>query len=180
MTVRIHFLTLTLVTLPLLLSGCKHTPSDAAAVQLEHRHQVENAREDLQKIPAPSKHLYIGVQRLEDWQNPSLTVQEKMISIHVLMPDANPSNLGKGTLLRPEAARIQVLNIDPRNLAEALNAVPKDAWPYGRVVAIEEARDAPQIARAQLRRNIESAIDTLQNIGVVADEWSDNKPVGNR
>ncbi len=177
---RTNRLALIPLTLTLLLSGCKRTPVDADAAQLEHRHQVESAREDLQKIPPPSKHLYIGVQRLEDWQNPSLTVQEKMISIHVLMADANPSDLGKGTMLRPTAARVQVLNIDPRNLAEALNAVPKDAWPYGRVVAIEEARDAPSVARPQLRRNIEAAVDTLQTIGVVADEWSDNKPVGNR
>ncbi len=163
-----------------MLAGCKKAPEDNAAAQLEHTHQVELARRDLQQIPSPSKHLYLGVQRLEDWQNPSLTVQEKMISIHVLMPDANPSELGKGTLLRPVAARQQVLNIDPKNLAEALNAIPKEAWPYGRVVAIEEAREAPAIARPQLRRNIEVAIDTLTNIGVVADEWADSKPVSNR
>lgn len=163
-----------------LLTGCKNAPADTAASRLEHTHQVEVARQDLQQIPPPSKHLYFNVARLEDWHNPSLTVQEKMISIHVLMADANPSDLGKGTMLRPDAARIQVLNVDPKNLAEALNAIPKDAWPYGRVVSIEEARDAPQAARPQLRRNIETAIDTLNNIGVVADEWSDNRPVGNR
>ena len=178
--VRIVRLVPTALLLALLLTGCKRTPADADAAQLEHRHQVESAREALQNIPPPSKHLYINVQRLDEWQNPSLTVQEKMISIHVLMPDANPSDLGKGTLLRPTAARMQVLNIDPRNLAEALNAVPKEAWPYGRVVAIEEARQAPAAARPQLRRNIESAIDTLQSIGIVPDEWSDDRPVGNR
>lgn len=122
----------------------------------------------------------MSVNNLDEWHNPSLTVQEKMISLHVLMPDANPSDLGKGTMLRPEAARRQILNIDPTNLAEALNAIPKEAWPYGRVVAIEEAHDAPASARPQLRRTIESAIDTLQSIGVVADEWSNNKPVGVR
>lgn len=169
-----------LLVLPLLLTGCKKTPEDVAATQLEHSHQVELARQDLQQIPSPSKHLYLNVQRLEDWQNPSLTVQEKMISIHVLMADANPSDLGKGTMLRPEGARRQVLNIDPKNLAEALNAIPRDAWPYGRVVAIEEAREAPAAAQPQLRRNIESAIDLLSSIGVVADEWADNKPVGVR
>lgn len=122
----------------------------------------------------------MSVSSMNEWANPSLTVQEKMISIHVLMPDANPSDLGKGTMLRPEAARKQILNIDPKNLAEALNAIPKEAWPYGRVVAIEEAHDAPPTVRPQLRRNIEQAVDTLQNIGIVADEWADNRPVGVR
>lgn len=169
-----------LFLVPALLLGCKEQPVDSTSAKLEHAHQVETARQDLQQIPSPSKHLYLNVQRLEDWQNPSLTVQEKMISIHVLMADANTSDLGKGTMLRPVAARQQVLNIDPKNLAEALNAIPKDAWPYGRVVAIEEAREAPAAIRPQLRRNIESAIDTLSNIGIVADEWADNKPLGVR
>ena len=162
------------------LAGCKQTPADIAAANLQHSHQVDVARQDLQHIPPPSKALYLNVQRIEEWQNPSLTVQEKMITVHVTEPDANPTSLGKGTMLRPEAARQQVLNIDAKDLAQALNAIPKEAWPYGRVVAIEEARDAPAAARPQLRRNIESALDTLTSIGVVADEWADNKPVGNR
>ncbi|MFN2974647.1 hypothetical protein [Terriglobus aquaticus] len=177
-----RLLAFSLLSLPLCvtLAGCKSTPADVAAANLERSHQVDRARQDLQQIPPPSKALYLNVQRLEDWHNPSLTVQEKMISIHVTEPDANPSDLGKGTMLRPEAARQQVLNVDAKDLPQALNAIPKEAWPYGRVVAIEEARDAPASARPQLRRNIESALDTLTSIGVVADEWSENRPVGNR
>jgi hypothetical protein len=173
-----RFCILTLLALPL--CGCRSTPQSAAAAQREETAEIDAARRDLTQIPPPSKNLYMSVNSLDSWENPSLTVQEKMISLHVLMPDANPSDLGKGTMLRPIAARRQVLNIDPKNLAEALNAVPKEAWPYGRVVAIEEAHDAPPSARAQLRRNIEKAIDTLQNVGVVADEWSEGKPVGVR
>ncbi|WP_334238179.1 hypothetical protein [Terriglobus sp. ADX1] len=142
--------------------------------------QVNDARRDLAQIPPPSKTLYMSVSSISGWQNPSLTVQEKMITLHVLMPDANPSDLGKGTMLRPEAARRQILNIDPSNLAEALNAIPKEAWPYGRVVAIEEAHDAPEVARRQLRINMEKAMDTLNSIGVVADEWNNDRPVGVR
>jgi hypothetical protein len=169
---------LSLLALPL--AGCRSTPPSAAVDQQQQTAQLDAARRDLGKIPPPSKNLYMAVTDMNAWENPSLTVQENMISLHVLMPDANTSDLGKGTMLRPEAARKQILNIDPKNLAEALNAVPKEAWPYGRVVAIEEAHDAPAVARAQLRRNIEKAIDTLQSVGVVADEWSDNRPVGVR
>jgi hypothetical protein len=169
-----------LLPLTVLLTGCRHAPADAATVQRQYRQQADEARRDLSRIPPPSKNLYMAVTDLNAWENPSLTVQEKMISLHVLMADANPSDLGKGTMLRPEAARRQVLNIDPDNLAEALNAIPQAAWPYGRVIAIEEAHDAPEAARAALRRNIERAVDTLQNIGVVADEWSNGRPVGVR
>jgi hypothetical protein len=162
------------------LAGCHSTPKTAAAAERERREQIDTARQDLSQIPPPSKALFLNVGSLDQWQNPWLTVQEKMITLHVLMPDANTSDLGKGTMLRPEAARRQVLNIDPVDLAAALNAVPHEAWPYGRVVAIEEAHDAPREARPQLRRNIEKAIDTLQNIGIVADEWNDGKPLGVR
>ncbi|SEB60169.1 hypothetical protein SAMN05443244_1288 [Terriglobus roseus] len=179
MIVRISALPL-ILALPLALTGCNSKPVNAAADARHIDEEMNEARQDLSKIPPPSKNLYMSVSSMNEWQNPSLTVQERMISIHVLMPDANPSDLGKGTMLRPEAARKQILNIDPANLAEALNAIPKDAWPYGRVVAIEEAHDAPPKARAQLRRNIEKAIDVLGNIGVVADEWNGGRPVGVR
>jgi hypothetical protein len=178
--VRISAVLLLTLAVPVALTGCRSKPPDATAAAREQAQQMDDARRDLSKIPPPSKNLYMAVSTMNEWQNPSLTVQEKMISLHVIMPDANPSDLGKGTMLRPEAARRQILNIDPANLAEALNAIPKEAWPYGRVVAIEEAHDAPAAARAQLRRNIEKAIDTLGNIGVVADEWNDNRPVGVR
>ena len=164
----------------LALAGCRSTPQGAATASLADPTQIDDARRDLSRIPPPSKNLYMSVTNLNDWENPSLTVQEKMVSLHVLMPDANPSDMGKGTMLRPVAARRQIMNIDPANLAEALNAVPKEAWPYGRVVAIEEAHDAPKSAQPQLRRTIERAIDTLQNIGVVADEWNNSHPVGVR
>lgn len=171
-----------LIALPVLtlalLAGCRSPNAPVTAANAQER--IDDARHDLSRIPPPSKNLYMSVNSLNQWQNPSLTVQEKMISLHVLMPDANPSDLGKGTMLRPEAARRQVLNIDPANLAEALNAIPQEAWPYGRVVAIEEAHDAPASAQPELRRTIEKAVDVLQTIGVVADEWSNDKPVGIR
>jgi len=122
----------------------------------------------------------MNIRTIEEWENPLLTVQQNMITITVLMADANPSPLGKGTMLRPVAARKEVLNIAPEHLAEALNAIPHGAWPYGRVVAIEEAHEAPKSVRPQLRRNIEAAMQTLSDIGIVADEWNDNRPVGIR
>ncbi|MEK6397041.1 MAG: hypothetical protein V4734_03055 [Terriglobus sp.] len=158
------------------LAGCKSKPVSPAVAAA----QIDDARRDLAQIPPPSKNLYMNVGSLNAWQNPYLTVQEKMITLHVLMPDANPSDLGKGTMLRPEAARRQTLNIDPVNLAEALNAIPKEAWPYGRVIAIEEAHDAPEAARRPLRVNMEKAIDTLNAVGVIADERANDRPLGVR
>ena len=171
---------LSVAILALSVTGCRSSPESASAAALPETARLDDVRGYMSQIPPPSKNLYMQVNSLDEWHNPSLTVQEKMISLHVLMPDVNPSDLGKGTLLRPEAVRRQELNIDPANLAAALTAIPKEAWPYGRVVAIEEAHDAPKSAQPQLRRTIEQAMDTLQTIGVVADEWNNNRPVGVR
>lgn len=138
------------------------------------------ARDELAQIPPPSKNLYMNVHELSSWENPVLTVQQDMITITVMRPDANPSELGKGTMLRPLAARKDVVSIRPKDLVDGLGAIPRGAWPYGRVVAIEEAHNAPKAALPVLRRNIESAMQTLNDLGIVADEWNDQRPVGLR
>lgn len=160
--------------------GCRSKPATAAEVTRQQAAKIDEARRDLSQIPPPSKNLYMAINSMGGWQNPSITVQENMVSLHVLMPDANPSDLGRGSMLRPEAARRQVLNVRMSDLAEALNAIPKEAWPYGRVIAVEEAHDAPASAERQLRLNMEKAMDILNNVGVVADEWSNGRPVGVR
>jgi hypothetical protein len=59
------------------------------------------------------------------------------------------------------------------DLPTALNAIPESSWPYGRVVAVEEAHEVPVSARAVVRRNVETVIRTLSDLGVVVYEWSD-------
>jgi hypothetical protein len=87
--------------------------------------------------------------------------------------DANPSEVGVGGITRPVGARRQDLNIRTSDLPAALNAVPQTAWPYGRVVAVEEAHDTPAKARPQVRRNMEAAMQLLSDLGVVVYEWTE-------
>ena len=147
--------------------------SDNAA---EQRAQLEQVRTEISQIPLPSKSRYLAVKSLTSWENPYLTVQGAMVTVHVTLADANTSNLGTGGILRPVGARRQDLNVRTADLAAALNAVPESAWPYGRVIAIEEAHDAPASARPQLRRNMETAMKTLNDIGVVVYEWQEGGP----
>lgn len=156
----------------MLLSGCNHLSANAAVATASPQ-AVESARQRMDLIPPPSKTRYMAVRSLETWQNPYLTVQENMATLHVTLADANPSQLGIGGLLRPVAARHQDLTIRVSDLPAALDAIPEDAWPYGRVVAIEEAHDAPSSARPSIRRNVEATIKTLSDLGVVVYEWSD-------
>jgi hypothetical protein len=166
------------LVLPLVLSGCTRTPAQAAApspsLAEQQRQALEVARQQLDLIPPPSKTRYMAVHSLNSWENPYITVQGGMVTLHVLMADANPSPLGQGGMLRPIGARRRNLDVRASDLPTALNAIPPSAWPYGRVVAVEEAHETPVSARPQIRRNMESVIKTLGDLGVVVYEWNDS------
>ena len=163
------------VLLLLALTGCSGSSSSpAAASAAQKRDQMASIRADIEQIPLPSKTRYMAVRSLTIWENPYLTVQGSMVTLHVTLADANTSTLGVGGMLRPVGARRQDLNVRTSDLPAALNAVPQTAWPYGRVVAFEEAHDAPASARPELRRNMETAIKTVSDLGIVVYEWQDN------
>jgi hypothetical protein len=93
-----------------------------------------------------------------------------MMSLRILMADANTSNVGEGTMLRPAAARRQEVQLRPSELANAVIAIPVSAWPYGRVIAVVEAPANPK-DRPKVRRNLEVAIQQLNDLGIVVEEW---------
>lgn len=130
----------------------------------------------MELIPPPTKSRYMAIKSLTSWSNPYITVQGGMLTLHVMTADGNTSGLGEGGLLRPVDARRQNLNIRVSDLPTALNAVPEADWPYGRVVAVEEAHNIPTDARPQVRRNMEAAMQMLNDLGVVVYEWNDAGP----
>ena len=168
------------VLLPALLSGCHGAPSLPKPVdespKAQQRDQVESARQELETIPPPSKTKYLSVHTLDAWENPSLTIQADMVTLHVVLADANTTSLGVGGLMRPLNARRQDLNVSLDKLSEALRAIPHTAWPYGRVAAVEEAHKIPTGSRPQVRRTTEAAIKTLNDLGIVVYEWNENGP----
>lgn len=166
-------LSLVCMAAPMMLSGCNRA-SAGTTVPTASPREVESARQQMELIPPPSKTRYMAVHSLSSWENPYLTVQSSLVTLHVTLADANSSDLGVGGMLRPVAARQQVLNIGSDRLPDALTAVPENSWPYGRVVAIEEAHDTPASARPMVRRNMEAAIKTLSDLGVVVYEWNEN------
>jgi hypothetical protein len=163
--------------LSLAFTGCTRTaaPSAAEAKAIAAQVQQEEnlARQDMELIPPPSKTRYMAVKSLTTWENPYLTVQGEMVTLHVVTADANTSGLGVGGMLRPVGARRQDLNVRVSDLPTALNAVPKGSWPYGRVVAVEEAHAVPVSARPEVRRNVEAVIKILNDLSVVVYEWND-------
>lgn len=79
--VRISAISL-ILALPLALAGCNSKPVNAAADARHMDEEMNAARQDLSKIPPPSKNLYMSVSSMNEWQNPSLTVQELSL-IHI-------------------------------------------------------------------------------------------------
>ncbi len=110
----------------------------------------------------------MSIHTFDSWENPSITVQPDMLTLHIMVADLNPSAYGAGGMLRPNGARRQEVNIRPGKLSEAMVAIPPSAWPYGRVVAVEEAHHTPGTQEPVVRRNLENTIGTLNDLGIAA------------
>ena len=180
MTLRPVFSTLLLV-LPLsglLLAGC-HTPAlptkASEQAKASQRAQRDMQRQQLDMIPPPSKNRYMAIHTFDEWQNPYITVQANMLSLHVLLADANTNPYGSGGILRPIGARRQELNISLDKLGDAMSAIPHTSWPYGRVIAIEEAHKTPASAEPAVRRTMETTINTLSDLGIDVYDLKEGK-----
>ena len=147
--------------------SAKQAQQKAQAAATERDRQ----RAELAKVPLPTKSMYINVHEPSQWANPFISADADYLTLRVTMADPNPGAGPTGTLLRPEGARRQELQIRPNDLAEALIALPPPAWHYGRVVAIAESPLADKKKRPAVRRNVEAAIQKLNDLEVVVDEW---------
>jgi len=178
---RAAFVLLPALFLTLSLASCRKEEQAVAGVAhnaaaAEHKVQAaaterDRERAELARIPLPTKSLYINVHEPGEWANPFISVDSTYLDVRVTMADANPSPIGQGSMLRPVAARRQELQIQPGDLTDALIALPPGAWRYGRVVAIAESPLADRKKRPAIRRNVEAAIQKLNDLGVVVEEW---------
>jgi hypothetical protein len=166
-----------LVPLPFLVVvyGCHSRTfnKDVQEARVERRAEQDTARQQLDMIPPPSKSRFMAVHTTESWENPSITVQPGMLELRVMLADPNPS-LGSGGMLRPVAARQQELNISLDKLDEAVSAIPQSAWPYGRVISVEEPANTPRSAEPQVRRNLEVTVRELNDLGIVVYDVHDS------
>ena len=160
------------LALPALLTGCNR----ASATSLPDPQEVASARQQIALVPPPSKNRYMAIHSISDWQNPYLTVQANMATLHITLADANPSTLGVGGMLRPASARHQDVTLRLTDLPDALDAVPETSWPYGRVIAVEEPHGTPKSDEPAVRRNVENTIKTLNDLGVVVYDWTEGTP----
>jgi hypothetical protein len=169
-----------------LIAGCHRQPDPQRAAaneaKAEQKQQAralvakENtARDEIDQIPPPSKARYLSVHSSDGWANPFITIHRDTVELRIIFPPTTGSPIdGGSSMLHPAAARKQVVDVRLADLPDALAAVPAYAWPYGRVVAVEESAVAARKDRAQVRRTEESTMQMLNDLGVVVDEWSGN------
>ncbi len=161
------------------ITGCKVAASNAGPSRAEvrqerqqQRSKMDTAREELEQIPPPSKNRYLSVHSKDLYGNPFLVVHPQTVTLTIIYRDQDPNAFSAGGLLRPPSARKQEVDVRPADLPQALSSLSSDAWPYGRVVAIEESPTAPKTERVAIRRNVEATIQVLNDLGVVVDEWT--------
>lgn len=167
------------------LSGCGHrdaspssTPDAAAQTREQTRQQaqaaakkIDDARQELEQIPPPAKSRYMAIHTKESWNNPFLVVSGVNVTLRVISPDQTHSAALPSAMLKPAKARRQELELRLSDLPDALSALPEQDWPYGRVLAVEEDPAETRANRLQVRQNVESTMQVLNNLGVVIYEW---------
>lgn len=167
-------------------TGCRHpdasqtssldTAGQARAQAQAVAKKLDTARGLLEEVPPPAKSRYLSIHTTESWSNPFIIVGSSNLTLRIIYPDQTHSSALPSALLKPARARRQELVVRLADLPDALSALPQEEWPYGRVIAVEEDPAETRANQRQVRRNIESAMQTLNNLGVVIYEWPSSGP----
>jgi hypothetical protein len=169
------------------LTACSRSASTANA---EHAAEMRTAREqareqaraelqaratyrqELDQIPPPAKSRYMSIHIRGNWGNPFLDIGTTTVHLQIYYPALGPSNSLPNGMLRPAGARKRDLDLRLSDLPDALAALPEGAWPYGRVIAVEEDPSVAPHDRAAMRRNEEATLQVLNDMGVVIYDWT--------
>lgn len=183
---RLTVLILGPVLMLVAVTGCRRsetpapgTPEATAQAKAEAQaaaKKVDIARLELEQIPPPAKSHYMAIHTKESWSNPFLIVGAKNVTLRAMSPDLTSNAAIPSAMLKPAKARQQELDIRLSDLPDALGALPPDDWPYGRVIAVEEDPSETRANRIQVRRNVETTMQLLGNLGVVIYEWPVSGP----
>jgi hypothetical protein len=103
----------------------------------------------IQQIPSADPQQYAGMRDMKAWRNPYLII--KVDGVGLLDVGNNEQQI-----------------VDPDKLSEALARLPGSAWPYGRVVAIQEIGAASsEEDKAKLRKNRALVAGALEGMKVL-------------
>jgi len=130
---------------------CTASLLSAALLQID---SVQNRRLDPRIAPA-SPQRYKSIRDAKDWENPYLVIRRDGIEV---IAKGLPS--GRTTVARADLQR-------------TLIALPLSAWPYGRVVAVQDtgivAADGSD--KESIASNHEAALAILNTLQVTVERW---------
>jgi hypothetical protein len=102
----------------------------------------------IQRIPPADRQKYAALKDMKAWRNPYLIV--RLDGVGLLDVSNNEQQI-----------------VDPDKLPEALAKLPASAWPYGRIVAIQEiSANASDQDHATLRKNRALVAGSLEGMHV--------------
>jgi len=110
--------------------------------------QLQPSNALTQRIPDADPKKYQGIHDGKDWKNPCLLVRTDGVVVSGATSDGNP--------------------IPVKAVAEALESLPDSAWPYGRVVAVEDdSVGASEPERSRIEANRILLEPFLGELGVI-------------
>ncbi len=136
---------------------------------------MDQARQQLEQIPPPSKNRYLAVRTQDAYANPFLVVHPQTVTLTIIYRDQlqgiRMELPAEASCARPKPAS--------RKSTCGLTICPRP-WPLyrrmsGPTAAWLRSRSLPPPPRAErvaIRRNVEATIETLNDLGVVVDEWT--------
>jgi hypothetical protein len=139
-----RYLLLSVLTASLvILASCAKPPSAPAQASASISPEAR-----IQQIPPADPQKYAALKDMKSWRNPYLIV--RLDGVGLLDVSNNEQQI-----------------VDPDKLPEALAKLPASAWPYGRVVAIQEiGANASDQDHATLRKNRALVAGSLENMKV--------------
>jgi len=139
---------LALAFLCVALVGCSKPPQTAQPVAAETPKST-----GLESIPAPDPKKFPTFLDMSGWKNPYFVVRDDGIGI-------------------VDLSNREVHILQPEQIPAELVSLGSDAWPYGRVVLVAEAKpkDANDRTKAEIRKNRGLLVGTLKELDVAIQE----------
>jgi hypothetical protein len=130
----------------LALAGCSKPPATSASPE-------PSKAADLAGIPPADPSKYPRFEDMRGWKNPYFVVREDGIGF-------------------VDLSNREVRILTPEQIPAELVSLGSDAWPYGRVVLVAEAKpkDAGNQAKAEIRKNRGLLVGTLKELDVAIQE----------
>lgn len=133
-----------IAALAAVLTGCStNRGPDPAALEAQ-------AAAAIRAIPPADPHVYEGKKQVKAWRNPYLILRADGIGL-------------------VDLSNREIHILKPGEVTQSLARLPADAWPYGRVVAVEEM-GGPDSDRVRIRANKGLLEGTLRGLQV-SIEW---------